>query len=311
MTDVQLGAGGFTARDLRPTRRPAPPAPAAPAAPPAVDAAADTRQDTAAAQATLGDRSRQLAVTGAQVVSVLAALAAAGVLGTPLTEAAGGALAVDAALLVPAGPAVAVWWLIYGGLAAYTLRQWLPGRAADARHRATGWWAALAMVLNAAWVAAVQLDHVWVTVGVIAALGAVLVHLVARLEERPATTSAERWAVDRVFGAYLGAVLVAVAVNAVAAVSDAGLVQDPALATVLAGLALAHVVALGRAATLSLGGRWSVVLAAVWGLFWIALARLGDGLQSVPVALLALAAAGALIAGVVHERRSAGRSLVG
>jgi hypothetical protein len=150
-----------------------------------------------------------------------------------------------------------------------------------------------------------------VTVAVITVLGAVLVHLVARLEEHPASTTTERWCVDRVFGAYLGAVVVAIAVNGVAAVSDAGLVQDPALATVLAGVALAHVVALGRAATLSLGGRWSIALAAVWSLFWIAVARVGDGLQSVPVALLALAAAGALLAGVVRERRASGRPLVG
>lgn len=308
MTHLQIGAGGLTAHDLRAreVRRPRPPEHRTPE-----HRAAAPRAAATTAPATPGDRLRQVTVTLAQTASVLAALAAAGLLGTPFTEAAGGALAVDAALLVPAAPAVAVWWLVYAGLAAYSLHQWLPGRATDERHRATGWWAAAAMLLNTAWVVAVQVGLVWATAAVIAVLGAVLVHLVARLEQRPTTSSVERWCVDRVFGAYLGAVLVAVAVNGVAAVSAAGLVTDPTLATVLAGFALAHVVALGRAATLSLGGRWSISLAAVWGLFWIAVARVGDGLQSMPVALLALTAALALIAGTVQDRRATGRRLVG
>ena len=95
------------------------------------------------------DRLRQVGVTVAEVFCVVGTLVGVGVLGTRVEESSGGALAADATLLAPAGPAFAIWTPIYLGLAAYTVWQWLPEQATDRRHRAIGWLAAASMVLNA------------------------------------------------------------------------------------------------------------------------------------------------------------------
>ena len=96
------------------------------------------------------DRLRQVAVTLAEVFCVIGTLVGVGVIGTRVEESSGGALAADATLLAPAGPAFSIWSVIYLGLLGYTVWQWLPEQATDRRHRAIGWLAAASMVLNAA-----------------------------------------------------------------------------------------------------------------------------------------------------------------
>ena len=108
----------------------------------------------------------------AAVIAVIALviLLGVGVIGTRVEESSGGALAADATLIAPAGPAFSIWTPIYLGLAAYTVWQWLPDQATDRRHRAIGWLAAASMVLNALWLLVTQQGWLWASVGVIAAL---------------------------------------------------------------------------------------------------------------------------------------------
>ena len=124
-----------------------------------------TRPDTVPA-----DRLRQVAVTVAELFCVVGTLVGVGVIGTRVAESAGGALAADATLIAPAGPAFAIWTPIYLGLAGFTVYQWLPTQTAEPRHRAIGWLAAASMVLNAAWLLVTQQDWIWVSVVVMAAL---------------------------------------------------------------------------------------------------------------------------------------------
>ena len=84
------------------------------------------------------DRVRQVGVTLAEVFCVIGTLVGVGVIGTRVEESSGGALAADATLSAPAGPAFSIWTPIYLGLAAYTVWQWLPQQATDRRHRAIG-----------------------------------------------------------------------------------------------------------------------------------------------------------------------------
>ena len=172
---------------------------------------------------TAADRRRQVAVTISEVLCVLGTLVGVGALGgTRVEESSGGALAADATLLAPAGPAFSIWSAIYLGLAAYTVWQWLPDQATDPRHRRIGWLAAASMLLNAAWLLVTQQGWIWVSVLVIAALAVVLGVLVRRLTERPSYGLAEAVIVDGTFGAYLGWVCVATCANVTAALVSSG-----------------------------------------------------------------------------------------
>ena len=75
------------------------------------------------------DRVRQVLVVLAAVFCAYGTLVGLGLLGTRIEESSGGALAADATLLAPAGPAFSIWSLIYVGLAAYTVWQALPPAA--------------------------------------------------------------------------------------------------------------------------------------------------------------------------------------
>ena len=103
------------------------------------------------AQPTNTDRVRQVVVTLAEVFCVVGTLVGVGVLGTRVQETAGGALSAEATRIAPAGPAFSIWSVIYLGLLAYTIWQWLPRNATSPWTPLTGWLAATRMVLNAAW----------------------------------------------------------------------------------------------------------------------------------------------------------------
>ena len=171
------------------------------------------------------DRLRQGAVTVAEVLCVLGTLAGVGVIGTRVAESSGGALAADATLLAPAGPAFAIWTPIYLGLAGFTVWQWLPTQTTEPRHRAIGWLAAASMVLNAAWLLVTQQGWLWASVVVMAGLVATLGLLVRRLEEHPSYGHGETVLVDGTFGLYLGWVAVAACANVTAALVASGV--DP------------------------------------------------------------------------------------
>jgi hypothetical protein len=259
---------------------------------------------------TAADRRRQVAVTISEVLCVLGTLVGVGALGgTRVEESSGGALAADATLLAPAGPAFSIWSAIYLGLAAYTVWQWLPDQATDPRHRRIGWLAAASMLLNAAWLLVTQQGWIWVSVLVIAALAVVLGVLVRRLTERPSYGLAEAVIVDGTFGAYLGWVCVATCANVTAALVSSGVdpgkpVSELAAVAVLA-LAAGVAVLLAR----RLGGRYAVALAIAWGLVWIAVGRATDEPRSSLTAWAAIAAAAVAVGSAVRVRRRSIESL--
>lgn len=248
------------------------------------------------------DRRRQVGVTVAEVLCVLGTLVGVGALGgTPVQEAAGGALSADATLLAPAGPAFAIWTPVYVGLAAYTVWQWLPEQATDRRHRAVGWLAAASMLLNALWLLVVQAGWLWLSVAVIAALAATLGVLVLRLQANPSYGVAESVVTDGTFGLYLGWVAVATCANVTAALVAAGADLGDVGDALAAVAVLAVAAALGWFLAARLGGRWAVAAAMAWGLAWIGWGRLVGEPSAALVGLAALAAAVVVLAGATRQ----------
>lgn len=262
---------------------------------------------TDAPSPTTSDRLRQVGVTAAEIFCVLGTLVGTGVLGTPVESSSGGALSADATRLAPAGPAFSIWSVVYLGLAAYTVWQWLPHQTTSRRQRRTGWLAAASMVLNAAWLLVTQQGWIWVSVGVIGLLVVTLGVMVRRLTETAPTsdTIAEQVVVDGTFGLYLGWVAVATCANVTAALVDSGVDPAPPLADLAAVLVVGVAAAIGVVLARRLGGRWAVALASAWGLAWIAVGRLADEPRSVATAVAAIVAVVVILAATARERRGA------
>lgn len=237
------------------------------------------------------DRLRQLFVTASMAFAILGTLYGFGVIGTRVEESSGGALAADATLLAPATTAFSIWSVIYTGLAAYTLWQWLPRATTSPRARAIGWLAGASMILNASWLLVTQVGQIWVSVGVIAALVVVLGLLVQRLTAARPGDLAETILVDGTFGLYLGWVTIATAANITAALVSSGVSFGAADAWIGAAV-IAVAAAIGVVLALRLGGRLAVAGALSWGLAWIAIARLTGEPAS---AVVGIAAAGAVV----------------
>lgn len=251
------------------------------------------------ARATPQDRIRQVGVSAAEIFCVVGTLYGVGVLGTRVEESSGGALAADATRLAPAGPAFSIWSVIYLGLAAYTVWQWLPSQSARSLHRRIGWWVAASMVLNATWLLVTQQGWIWLSVVVILVLALVLGLLLKRLTPRPRPRVVERVAVDGTFGLYLGWVAVAACANVTAAFVSSGVEPGPGVSDLAAVLVLGVVAGLGVLFARQLGGRYAVAAAMAWGLGWIAVARVSSEPESIVTAVAAAVVAVAVLAAPV------------
>lgn len=255
---------------------------------------------------TTADRVRQVVVTVSEILGLAGPLIGAGIIGTQVEESSGGSLSADSTLLAPAGTAFSIWSVIYLGLLAYTVWQWLPSRTTDPRARATGWLAAASMLLNAGWLLVTQQGWIWASVGVIVALVLILGLLVDRLTRVPGRRGPlDLVVVDGTFGLYLGWVSVATAANVAAALVASGVSQEGRGAEwigVVVVLVLAVVVA---AIQRRVGGRWAVAAAAAWGLSWIAIGRATDEPRSMIVAWGAAAAAILVVLATAYFRRRA------
>lgn len=227
--------------------------------------------------------------------------------GTPIAEAAGGALATDATPVAPAGPAFAIWTVIYIGLVALAVWQLLPSVRRAPRLVRLRPWLVGSMLLNAAWILSVQLGWLAVSVVLIAALVAVLARIFVITTRTPPRSRLETLLVDGTTGLYLGWTVVATVANVAAYLAvlgfgsrtSAGVAGTSEVASVVVllvaagiGTGLAHV---GR-------GRLSVSLAMVWGLAWIVVARTMGDLVSAPAAITAATAAGAITTVTVAAR---------
>lgn len=251
------------------------------------------------ADTTASPRLQQVVVTVSLLVCVVGSMIGVGVFGgTRVAEAAGGALAAAATLVAPASPAFSIWTVIYLGLAGYTVFQWLPAHALDERQARLRLPVAATMLLNAAWILAVQAGLLWLSVVVIVALLAMLARTFLILVRTPASGIVERVLVDGTLGLYLGWVCVATVANVAAALAAAGFDGGAVAADWWAVGILAVVAAIGVA----------LAAAIAWGLVWVAVARSGGEPASAPAAASAVAAAVVVLGAAVVLRVRAVRA---
>ncbi len=241
---------------------------------------------------------RQVLVTLSYLVCVAGSLIGVGLFGgTPIAEAAGGVLAADATHLAPASGAFSVWSVIYAGLGAYTLWQWWDRE--DRRRLVVVVVASL--LLNAAWILAVQAGQVWLSVAVIVALLAVLTVGFRRLLSARPRSRVEAVVADGTLGIYLGWVSVATCANIAAALASTGFDGAGAPDWWAVGV-LAVVAVVGVALAVVGRGRLAPAATLVWGLAWIAVARATDEPASTPTAVAAAAAAAVIAVVTVVSR---------
>ncbi|MFI8565449.1 TspO/MBR family protein [Rhodococcus sp. NPDC078407] len=248
-------------------------------------------------------------VVSAVVAVVVSFLGSGAWIGTPIAEAAGGALSATSTLVAPAGPAFSIWSVIYTGLIVYAVWQFLPGRTT--RHDALRLPIIASMLLNPAWILAIQLGQVWLSVVVIVALLAALVRVFVLLQQRPPESVADAVITDGTFGLYLGWVCVATIANVSAWLVDLG-VTDAATTWAVVVLVVAALV--GVTLARYSGGAIAPMLAIVWGLGWLAQGRLTGELTNTTVgwaAVLAAAVVAVATVGIrVRSQQATGRQTV-
>lgn len=254
------------------------------------------------------DLIRQLTVTASFILCIIGSVIGVGVFGgTRIAEAAGGALSADATFLAPASPAFSIWSVIYTGLGAYTVYQWLPSQRSAPRQRSLGWLVAVSMLLNAAWILSVQAGSVPLSVAVIAALLVTLAIVFKRYSRSRPDSWLGAIVVDGTLGLYLGWVCVAICANIASALTAGGFDGfglDPVL---WAGLVLAAAAAVGIGLAVYGRGRLAPAAALAWGLSWIAVSRVTGDLVSTATAVLAAAAAAVVVIATVAARVAAVR----
>jgi hypothetical protein len=261
---------------------------------------------TATTSTTGNDLARQLTVAISAVLAVIGSFIGSGAAGgTPIQEAAGGALAADATLIAPGSGAFSIWTLIYAGLLAYAVWQFLPAQGTDARHRRLGYPIAASLLLNAAWILSIQFDLLWLSVPIIAALLVVLILAFRICLALPPKNLVDTIVTDGTVGLYLGWVCVATAANLTAALVATGFDGwgiDPE-AWAIAVIAVAGLV--GVALAIWDRGRIAPTLSLAWGLAWVAIARLTDAPASTATGIAAIVAVAAVIVATVASRVAA------
>ncbi|MCS5499010.1 tryptophan-rich sensory protein [Cnuibacter physcomitrellae] len=250
---------------------------------------------------TRADRVRQVGVVICAALALVGAFVGSGAAGgTPIAEAAGGALSADSTMVAPAGPAFSIWSVIYVGLIAYAVYQALPGRAADPLLRSLGIPVIASLLLNAAWILSVQFDALWLSVPLIVLLLISLLWILGVLRRRrpgvePSRSPAQALLVDGVFGLYLGWVTIATVANIAAALTAAGF-AGAGLSPEAWGVALLVVAGLlGVGLLVWSRGRMAALLSLGWGVAWIGVSRTTGSLVAPPVATTAFVVAGALL----------------
>ncbi|PZF59012.1 tryptophan-rich sensory protein [Curtobacterium sp. MCSS17_008] len=249
---------------------------------------------------------KRIAVAVSAVAAVVGAFVGSGAAGgTPIQDAAGGALSASSTAIAPDGPAFSIWSVVYVGLIAYAVRQFFR-TADDERHERLVVPAVLSLLLNAAWILSVQFGFLWASEPIIVALLAVLARAFAVLRRTRPSGAVEAIVTDGTFGLYLGWVCVATAANTAAVLTAAGfrgfgLGQDVwgVLVAAVAGLVGVLLAVWG-------GGRLAPAVALSWGLAWVAAGRLDGPLVSVPTAVAAVIAIAAVVVVTLAARTRAG-----
>ena len=257
------------------------------------------------------DTVRQAVVLVSAVIAVVGAFIGSGAAGgTPIQNAAGGALAADATPIAPGGAAFAIWTPIYIGLLAYAVWQSLPKQRADERQRRLGYPIAASLILNAAWILSIQFGFLAASVPIIAALLGVLIWAFRiTLATRPKNV-VETIVADGTVGLYLGWVCVATAANITALLVASGfrgfgLGSDAWAVTIVAVAGVVGVLIAIRGR-----GRLAPAVSLSWGLAWVAVARLTGDLLSAPAAIAAIIAVAAVVGATITLRIRARSSRV-
>ncbi|TYC98413.1 tryptophan-rich sensory protein [Arthrobacter echini] len=239
---------------------------------------------------------RQSVVTLSAVACILGSAAGVGVFGGPsIADAAGGLFSPDATLLAPSSSAFSIWSLIYVGLVAYTVFQWLPSQRRSARQRRLGWTVAASMLLNLAWILSAQAGLLVLSLIIIMLLFFTLLVAVRTLNAFPGSSRLEGALVDTPIGLYLGWILVAAAANAAALLTarNADLFAWGGDTWAIVGIAAVLITAAVVCSTDR--GRLAVAAATSWGLLWIAVERALGEPSAIDVAFTAVLAVFLLI----------------
>ena len=249
------------------------------------------------------DTLRQAVVLVSAIIAVVGAFIGSGAAGgTPIQNAAGGALAADATPIAPGGPAFAIWTPIYVGLLAYAVWQSLPKQRTDERQRRLGYPIAASLILNATWILSIQFGFLAASVPIIAALLAVLIWAFRlTLDTRPKNI-VETIVADGTVGLYLGWVCVATAANITALLVAAGFRGFGLGADAWAVLIVSVAGLVGVLVAIRGKGRLAPAISLSWGLAWVAVARLTGDLLSAPAAIAAIVAVAAVIAATITLR---------
>ncbi|WP_434995847.1 tryptophan-rich sensory protein [Arthrobacter sp. Ld5] len=217
---------------------------------------------------------RQVVVTVCAIACILGSAAGVGAFGGPsIRDAAGGLFAPDATLLAPSSTAFSIWSVIYAGLVAYTVFQWLPSQRRTDRQRRLGWTVAASMLLNLAWILSAQAGRLTLSLVVIMLLFFALLSAIRTLNEHPNETRLEGALVDTPIGLYLGWVLLAAAANWAAFLTAAGADLFGWSGVVWSILGITAVLLTAAVICSTDRGRLAVAVATSWGLLWIAVER--------------------------------------
>ena len=233
--------------------------------------------------------------------AIVAAFVGSGALGgTPIAEAAGGALSADATPVAPAGAAFGIWSVIYLGLAAYAVWQLTPAARRSGRQRSLRPWALASVLLNAAWIWTVQLELLAVSVVVIVVLLAVLIRIMYLLGAPRTSGVVELVVTDATFGLYLGWVSVATLANTYAWLAANGVDLVTGVPFGIVGIVAAA--GIGVATAVISRGRLAPALATAWGLSWVAVGRTEGAYDSAALVWSAGIAAAVVLASAVLTR---------
>ena len=256
------------------------------------------------------NRARQIVVVISAVVAIVGAVIGSGFAGgTPIQDAAGGALSASATPIAPAGPAFSIWSIIYLGLIAYAIWQALPAHRSDPRQQRLGYWVAASLILNAAWILSIQFNALALSLPIIVLLLVVLIRaFLICVATRPANLL-EAIVVDGTIGLYLGWVCVATAANAAALLRAAGFRGGGVDGTLWAVAIIAVAGLIGVLLSIRDRGRISPALSLAWGLAWIGVGRLATGPVLPTVGIAALVAAAVVILFTLAVRLRARRGL--
>lgn len=244
-----------------------------------------------------------LTVVAVAAALVLSFIGSGALGGTPISEAADGALSADATPIAPAGPAFSIWTVVYLGLMIYAIYQLLPRQRASERQAALRPWAAASAVLNAGWILTVQAGSVLGSVAVIVVLLAVLIRMLVILDNTSSPSWFEAFIVDGTFGLYLGWVCVATTANIAALIGTTGLSTFSGWQWAAIGI-LVVVVIIGVGLAIYFRGRIAPALAIAWGLSWIAAARTDGEFASQTIVWGAAIAAATVLISTIAARVS-------